>query len=80
MAILTKTRYLLAILLGFTTGIIGTVVYTDGTEPEVQIREVEKIVEVEVDEIEGKWDLMKTLKIEFGPISYSLFLRLVAFR
>lgn len=46
---------------------------------EVEV-EVEKIVEVEVDEIEGKWDLMKTLKIEFGPISYSLFLRLVAFR
>lgn len=54
MAILTKTRYLLSILFGFTLGIIGTVHYADTTVPEVQIREVEKIVEkiVEVEKFE----------------------------
>ena len=54
MAILTKTRYLLAILFGFTTGIIGTVFYADTTVPEIEIREVEKIVEkiVEVEKFE----------------------------
>jgi hypothetical protein len=47
MAILTKTRYVLAILFGFTTGIIGTVFYADTIIPEIEIREIETIKEVE---------------------------------
>jgi len=47
MAILTKTRYVLAILFGFTTGIIGTVFYADTIIPEIEIREIETIKEIE---------------------------------
>ena len=44
MAILTKTRYLLAILFGFTIG-LGTVFWANPGPSETEIVEVEKIVE-----------------------------------
>ena len=53
MAILTKTRYVLAILFGFTIG-MATVFWADTPVPEVEIKEIEKIVEkiVEVEKFE----------------------------
>ena len=53
MAILTKTRYVLAVLFGFMLG-FGAFYYIGKPIVEVEIQEVEKIVEkiVEVDKVE----------------------------